>query len=79
MNKQTIKSFLGKLPYTVELYWQLVQRHKPWKAHYNLDFADAVLPDAVQEVETFSAPLKTGQQKNIFMFGGFHTFLILKN
>jgi hypothetical protein len=29
MEKRAIKKVLGELPYTVELYWQLIQRHKP--------------------------------------------------
>ena len=29
MNKRIIKKILGQLPYTAELYWQLVQKHRP--------------------------------------------------
>ena len=75
MNKQTIKKILGKLPFTVDLYWQLVQRHKPWKAHYNLDFIDSVLSDAVQQAAIFSALASPNQNKNIFVFSTLHYWI----
>ncbi len=73
MNKRALKKILGELPYTVELYWQLVQRHKPWKAHFNLDDLKAVLPEAVQQTALFANAAPRG--KNIFVFASLHYWI----
>lgn len=73
MNKKVLKSILGRLPYTVELYWQLVQRHKPWSAHYNLDNLEAALPEAVQQTRLFTASATPG--KKIFIFASLHYWI----
>jgi hypothetical protein len=54
VNRRSVKKILAQLPYTVELYWHLVQRHKPWQAHFNLDLLASVLPDAVQQAEALA-------------------------
>ncbi len=64
MNKRIIKKILGELPYTVELYWQLVQKHRPWKEHFNLDDLEAVLPEAVEQAEI--SALAAGMSKEVF-------------
>ncbi len=73
MNKRALKKILGEIPYTVELYWQLVQRHKPWKAHFNLDDLAAVLPEAVQQAKLFSESAEPG--KKIFVFASLHYWI----
>ena len=73
MNKRLLKSILGRLPYTVELYWQLVQRHRPWSAHYNLDDLAAVLPDAVRQTKSFAAAAEPG--KKVFIFASLHYWI----
>jgi hypothetical protein len=73
MNKRAIKKILGEIPYTVELYWQLVQRHKPWQAHFNLDGLTSVLPEAVQQAELFSKSAERG--KKIFVFASLHYWI----
>ena len=67
MNKKVLKSILGRLPYTVELYWDLVQRHKPWSAHYNLDILEAELPKAANQTALF-AP--AAALKPVYIFAG---------
>ena len=73
MNKRLLKNILGRLPYTVELYWQLVQRHRPWSAHYNLDDLAAVLPDAVGQTKSFAAAAEPG--KKVFIFASLHYWI----
>ena len=73
MNKKVLKSILGRLPYTVELYWELVQRHKPWSAHYKLANLEAALPEAVQQTQLFSASTKPG--KKVFIFSSLHYWI----
>lgn len=73
MNKKMLKNILGRIPYTVELYWELVQRHKPWAAHYNLDGLAAVLPDAVKQTEPFAESAEPG--KKIFLFASLHYWI----
>ncbi len=73
MNKRFLKSILGRLPYTVELYWQLVQRHRPWKEHFNLDDLAEVLPEAVQQTELFAHAANPG--KKVFLFTSLHYWI----
>lgn len=76
MNKRIIKKILGQLPYTVELYWQLVQKHRPWKEHFNLDDLETVFPDAVRQVEAHlpSAGTETPRKK-VFIFSTLHYWI----
>lgn len=73
MKRSMIKRLLGQLPFTVELYWQLVQRHKTWKSHYNLDFLNSVIPDAVTQTEAVSHTEKSG--KRVFIFATLHYWI----
>ena len=73
MNKRIIKKILGQLPYTAELYWQLVQKHRPWKEHFNLDDLEAVLPDAVDQAQTSALAAGTGKQ--VFLFSTLHYWI----
>ena len=51
MNRHTVKRILAQLPCAVELYWHLIQRHKLWQAHFNLDLLTDVLSEATQQAE----------------------------
>jgi len=73
MNRKLLKNILGRLPYTVELYWDLVQRHKPWAAHYNLDNLAAALPEAVKQTKPFAESAKPG--KKVFLFAPLHYWI----
>jgi len=73
MNRKQIKNILGELPYTAELYWYLVQRHKPWQAHFNLDFLKSELPEAVRQAKVFSDAAGSG--KKVFLFTSLHFWI----
>jgi len=64
---------LGELPYTVELYWHLVQRHKPWQAHFNLDLLEAELPEAVRQAEVWARA--AAAKKKVFIFTSLHYWI----
>lgn len=73
MDRRAVKKILGQLPYTAELYWNLIQRHKPWQAHFSLDFLESVLPEAVQQVESFVKTVTPG--KKVFIFASLHYWI----
>ena len=73
MDRKRIKRILGEIPYTAELYWHLVQRHKPWQAHFNLDFLESVLPEAVAQAQAQMGAEKTG--KKVFVFASLHYWI----
>ncbi len=73
MNKRFLKSVLGRLPYTVEVYWHLVQRHRPWQAHFSLDNLEADLPEAVRQAALFAAAAEPG--KKVFLFTSLHYWI----
>ncbi len=73
MNRSSLKKILAQLPYTVELYWHLVQRHKPWKAHFNLDLLEAVLPGAAAQAEAKRRERAAG--KKVFIFASLHYWI----
>lgn len=73
MNRRAIKKLLGELPFTAELYWQLIQRHKPWQAHFSLDLLESELAKAVGQAESFLADSKIG--KKVFVFSSLHYWI----
>ena len=73
MDKRSIKKILGELPFTAELYWQFVQRNKPWHAHFNLDLLVSELPKAVQQTEPHFYAAVPG--KKVFVFGSLHYWI----
>ncbi len=73
MDRKTIKKILGEIPYTAELYWHLVQRNKPWQAHFNLDFLESVLPEAVEHAQASTDLNKSA--KKIFLFSSLHYWI----
>ena len=73
MDRKTIKKILGEIPYSAELYWHLVQRHKPWQAHFNLDLLEAALPQAVEQAQAHLDSGKTG--KKVFIFASLHYWI----
>jgi hypothetical protein len=73
MEKRIIKKILGELPYTVELYWHLIQRHKPWTARYNLNLLESNLAEAVSQVEPFAQTAVSG--KRVFIFATLHYWI----
>jgi hypothetical protein len=73
MNKTSIKKILGEIPYAAELYWGLIQRHKAWQSHFDLDLLESNLAKAVEETEPFYNAAKT--RKSIFIFASLHYWI----
>ena len=73
MSRQKIKQVLGQIPYSVELYWHMVQSHKPWQSHYNLEFLESIIADAVVQSESYRNNLAPG--KKVFIFSTLHYWI----
>ena len=73
LNRRSVKKILAEIPYTVELDWFLVRRHKPWQAHFNLDLLESVLPEAVQQAELHH--LNRAPGKKVFIFASLHYWI----
>jgi len=73
MNRRQIKRILGELPYTAELYWHLVTRHKQWQAHFGLDFLNKMLSEAVNQAKPFADAAVPG--KKVFLFTSLHFWI----
>lgn len=68
--KEALKSLLGELPLTVEMYWLLRQRNKPFVSHYNLDKLREVLEGACQQA--YAAAPFPPDGKKVFLFATLH-------
>jgi len=73
MNRNLIKKILGEIPYTAELYWHLIQQHKGWQSHFNLNALDKILPEAVRQAEPYARSSEPG--KNVFIFSTLHYWI----
>jgi len=65
-----LKQLLGELPFTVEMYWLLRQRNKPFKSHYDLERLRKVLPGACEQVRSYLQDTLKG--KKVFIFTTLH-------
>ena len=65
MNKTSIKKILGEIPYAAEIYWGLIQRHKAWQSHFDLDLLESNLAKAVEETEPFYNAAKTRKSRKV--------------
>ena len=68
-----LKDLLGKLPLTVESYWALHGRNKLWSAHYDLGKLKAVLPQAVEDVQSHQR--KAENPRKICVFSTLHYWI----
>jgi hypothetical protein len=75
MNRALIKKVLGEIPYTAELYWHLIQRHKGWQSHFKLKYLDSILQEAVRQTEPYARSSQPG--KNVFVFASLHYWIEL--
>jgi len=71
MNKTSIKKILGEIPYAAELYWGLIQRHKAWQSHFDLDLLESHLAKAVEETKPFYEAAKTRKNTETFFILSF--------
>lgn len=70
---QSFKQVLGELPYSVELYWYLLSRNKPWNAHYTLENLRRNLAISVGQVN--DAAGKSPKGKKVFLFASLHYWI----
>lgn len=68
-----LKDLFGKLPLTVEGYWALRGRNKPWSAHYELENLKEVLPKAVDDVLKYQRT--TEHPRKICVFSTLHYWI----
>ncbi len=68
-----LKDLLGKLPLTVEGFWALRGRNKPWSAHYELESLKEVLPKAVEDVQKHQR--KVEHPRKICVFSTLHYWI----
>ncbi|KPL76076.1 hypothetical protein ADN00_12080 [Ornatilinea apprima] len=71
--KETLKTILGEMPFTAELYWLFRQRGKPLKSRFSLKNLQSNLPQMVQTAAALreSAP----QGKKVFVFATLHYWI----
>lgn len=71
--KQVVKSFLGQIPFTAELYWLLRQNGRPIQTRFSLKHLQAELP----EIATQAAELrqKAVPGKKVFLFATLHYWI----
>jgi hypothetical protein len=72
-NKNTLREFLGDLPFTAEIDWMLRQKNRPRNDHFNLDRLQKSLPAARAVVEPFAKNAKRG--KNVLFFATLHYWI----
>ena len=72
--KNIIKSVLGQVPFTAELYWLARHNNKKLNSRFSLKNLDAYLPDMVEQAEVLrsSAPQ---DGKKIFIFSSLHYWI----
>ncbi|HUF39641.1 MAG TPA: hypothetical protein VMN57_14045 [Anaerolineales bacterium] len=68
-----IKSILGNLPYTAELYWQFRQKDSPTTVGLNLSRLKEVLPGWVETAQAARAQATPGRK--VLVFGMIHYWL----
>ncbi len=73
INRRSIKEILAQVPYSNELYWHLIQKHKPWQSHFSLDLLDEFLPGSVQQAKEHAQSAPAG--KRIFIFASLHYWI----
>lgn len=59
----TLREFMGDLPFTAEIDWMLRSRNRPRKDHFNLSRLQKSLPAAVEVVKPFVKKLALSQSK----------------
>jgi len=69
-NKNTLREFLGDLPFTAEIDWLFRQRNRARKDHYNLSHLKESLPAARAVVEPFANHAHHG--KKVLFFATLH-------
>jgi hypothetical protein len=71
--KQVVKSFLGQIPFTAELYWLLRQNGRPIQTRFTLKHLQAELPDIVAQATELRQNAAPG--KKVFLFATLHYWI----
>lgn len=71
--KQFIKSLLGQLPFTAELYWLFRQNGRPIQSRFSLKHLQQNLPDMAAQVG--AARQNAPRGKNVFIFSTLHFWI----
>ena len=62
--KNLIKSILGQVPFTAELYWLIRHRDKKIDSRFSLDNLHKNLPEIMQDVENIQSENGKNGKKN---------------
>jgi hypothetical protein len=73
MNKDAIKDIIGRIPFTVELYWLLHQGGRPPESRFKLKSLQSTLPQVCAELKSFAEHAEKGQ--NVFIFATLHYWI----
>ncbi len=73
LNKTSLRNFIGELPLAAELDYQLRQKNRARKDHFNLSKLQKSLPQTVAQVQPFIENAKPG--KNILFFATLHYWI----
>ena len=71
--KETIKKFLGEIPFTAELYWLVRQRGRPIQSRFSLKHLQAELPDMIAQAQELAKTAPKG--KKVFIFATLHYWI----
>ena len=78
LNKTSLRNFLGELPLAAELDYELRQKNRARKDHYNLSRLKKSLPHAVAQVKPFIQQTTRSTQyatKNVLFFAALHYWI----
>ncbi len=75
--KNIIKSVLGQVPFTAELYWLIRHRDKTINSRFSLKSLDEELPGIVSKINKLSSEKKISdeKQKKVFIFATLHYWI----
>ncbi len=71
--KEALKSILGQIPFTAELYWLVRQRGKPIATRFSLKHLQAAMPDLVAQATLLRKPAEN--PRRIFLFASLHYWI----
>lgn len=57
--KEAVKTLLGEIPFTAELYWLLRQRGKPIQSRFSLKHLQLQLPEILEEGSSIKSQAAT--------------------
>jgi len=72
--KNIIKTVLGQVPFTAEIYWLIRRRNKTLASRFSLEQLDKKLPEILEDVR-FIRKNSITSQKKIFVFASLHYWI----